>query len=277
MFSAGPCPIFPVAERSQIFPAEPRRVLFCPEEPLSLELSTLAMSTPLPSPGVPAIPSISNWLSQPTLAPGARRRSQSVPKDIGSEIAESTIDGSTPAQQGTPCSHSPREVSTAGDSCSQEEPSEDVGEHHPQFCVDEPLPVEDLVSSQGDQNWAIPSLSPSMLSRLSVQNTFIHSELPPLTPAPGSAQRSRSQPPEASPAKNGERSTRHELSFLPRPFKPSESSCLGESPAHNNGKDTLYGIDASPAFVPLSPALCMTAMTYGPPAQFRVLRLADHL
>jgi len=146
-----------------------------------------------------------------------------------------------------------------------------------------------------------PSLSPSVICKGGsmgklVQNTFIHTALPPPTPLPGAFRRSHSLPKDVGSHKSDWETTCHALSFLPRPVEPakvvSATACAlpggtVASPLRPSLSPTSPA--ASPLRVPPSPALTASPMpmycsrrawaTSSPPlvTSQQVLRLAEHL
>jgi len=174
----------------------------------------------------------------------ARHRSHSVPKDAGSRKrresaggmpSEAPSDGQLGELLQASLARAPQQADPAGDT------------RHLRFCPDEPL-VFDSAGTGPDTGLTFQSPHGSCLP-LTVRNTFLHSAPLPPTPAPGTEQRSKSVPAKARHTADGALTpsgvdTRH----------ASRQSPGGRRPADAN---------ASPAFVPLSPALAQCALADG--------------
>jgi hypothetical protein len=152
--------------------------------------------------------------------------------------------------------------------------------HRIQFCPDEPLSLEgtsvlsdssriNISSGESEKAWKITNQSPLSLLKSShvgsislskVQNTFIHSPLPPPTPFRlGAAHRSRSLPKDLGSDKDTWEAACQALgcSWLPerkeafnqqRPYPPTTHMCARDA-------DSSLLSSHGPSFIPPSPAL----------------------
>jgi len=110
--------------------------------------------------------------------------------------------------------------------------------------MEEPLTLEDAPALQDNQPCFVegktmahqgPRLSPSTLCKdgaigKMVQNTFIHTALPPITPPPGAPKRrSQSVPRNTGSDKDSWESACHALGFLPHSVKTDDSTAGSEN------------------------------------------------